>query len=342
MAIIRTEGLTRRFGEIVAVRDLDLELAGGGVVGLVGPNGSGKSTLIRLLLGLIRPSGGRAEVFGVPISRPGGYADRIGALIESPAFIPTLSAGANLRSLARLRGIDNGHVDGALATVGLLDRSREPVRRFSLGMKQRLGIAAALLPDPDLLVLDEPTNGLDPAGIVEIRTLLRQLGDQGRAVIVSSHLLSEIEAACDTLTVIRHGELLFSGPLDGLVSHAGESIAATPEHREDAERLTSVLAAKGWPAVLDGDGVRVEAPVSEAAAVNRAAAEAGIFLSSLQPHGASLEEAFLRLTGSGSGDAERPASDVAGERPAGRLMLRRRHAARRTPVGEQTTTEVTS
>ncbi len=303
MSIIRTERLTRRFGDITAVRDLDLEIADGGVVGLVGPNGSGKSTLIRLLLGLIRPSSGSAEVFGLPITRPGRYASRIGALIESPAFSPTLSARANLRSLARLRGIDNGRVDDVLTTVGLLDRSREPVRRFSLGMKQRLGIAAALLPDPDLLVLDEPTNGLDPAGIVEIRGLLRDLGDQGRTVIVSSHVLSEIEAACDDLAVIRFGELLFSGPLDDLVARAGECITAIPEHPEDGGRLSTVLAAKGWPATLDGTTVRVAAPVSGAAAVNRTAAEAGIVLCALQPHGASLEEAFLKLTGRDSGDA---------------------------------------
>ena len=185
MSVISTERLTRRFGDVVAVRDLDLEISGGGVVGLVGPNGSGKSTLIRLLLGLIKPTSGTATVFGAPISHPLAYAARVGALIEGPAFVPTLSARTNLRSLARLRGIANGRVEEVLETVGLLDRSKEPAKRFSLGMKQRLGIAAALLPDPELLVLDEPTNGLDPAGIVEIRTLLRRLGDEGRTVVSS-------------------------------------------------------------------------------------------------------------------------------------------------------------
>ena len=142
--------------------------------------------------------------------------------------MPSLSARTNLRSLARLRGISNARVDEVLDIVGLLDRSNEPAKRFSLGMKQRLGIAAALLPDPELLVLDEPTNGLDPAGIVEIRELLRGLGDEGRTVVVSSHLLSEIEAACDTLAVIRYGELLFSGPLSDLVAQAGECIETVP------------------------------------------------------------------------------------------------------------------
>lgn len=297
MLVISTERLTRRFGDIVALRDLDLEISDGGVVGLVGPNGSGKSTLIRLLLGLIRPTSGTATVFGAPISHPQSYAARVGALVEGPAFVPTLSARTNLRSLARLRGIPNGRVEEVLEAVGLLDRSKEPAKRFSLGMKQRLGIAAALLPDPELLVLDEPTNGLDPAGIVEIRTLLRRLGDEGRTVVVSSHLLSEIEAACDTLAVIRYGDLLFCGPMSELVSRAGGRIEAQPEHTADVARLADLLASRGWTvSVREGD-VLVDAPASQAADVNRAAAEAGMTLCALRPRNASLEDVFLRMTG---------------------------------------------
>ena len=306
MSVIHTDKLTRRFGDIVAVRDLDLEIGAGGVVGLVGPNGSGKSTIIRVLLGLLKPSEGTATVFDSPISRPHAYAARIGALIESPAFIPSLSARTNLRSLARLRGISNARVDEVLETVGLRDRATEPSKRFSLGMKQRLGIAAALLPDPELLVLDEPTNGLDPAGIVEIRDLLRKLGDEGRTIVVSSHLLSEIEAACDTLVMIRNGELLFSGPLSDLVAEAGECIGATPEHPEDVDRLASALTSMGWPTSVRGGDVLVSGLASRAAEVNRAAAEAGITLSALRPHEASLEEVFLRMTGEQSGDNGRP------------------------------------
>ena len=296
----------------MAVRELDLEVAGGGVLGLVGPNGSGKSTLIRLLLGLIRPTSGSARVFDAPISRPRAYAARVGALIESPAFVPSISAQANLRSLARLRGIGDRRVDEVLEAVGLLERSREPAKRFSLGMKQRLGIAAALLPDPELLVLDEPTNGLDPAGMVEIRALLRRLGDEGRTVVVSSHLLSEIEAACDTLAVIGHGELLYSGPLADLVARAGECIEAAPELPGDLGRLTELLNARGWQATMREQDVHVSAAASQAAAVNRAAAEAGITLRALRPREASLEEVFLCMTGGDSGDNGRPA-DTANE-----------------------------
>jgi ABC-2 type transport system ATP-binding protein len=302
LSVISTRKLTRRFGQIVAVRDLDLEIPPGGVVGLVGPNGSGKSTLIRLLLGLIRPSGGEAFVFGHSIAEPSSFSARVGALIESPAFIPSLSARANLRSLARLRGVPDHRVDEVLDVVGLLGRAKDPARQFSLGMKQRLGIAAALLPDPELLVLDEPTNGLDPAGIVEIRGLLRRLGDEGRTVVVSSHLLSEIEAACDSLAVIRYGELLYSGPLADLVAQAGEAIEVVPEHPADVARLSRLLADEGWTAVVRDGDIHISARASLAPDVNRLAAAAGITLRELRPHEASLEEIFLRLTGAVSGD----------------------------------------
>lgn len=305
MSLIRTQKLTRRFGQIVAIDALDLELGAGGVIGLVGPNGSGKSTLIRLLLGLIRPSGGSATVMDLPISHPRAYASRVGALIESPAFVPSLSARANLRSLARLRGIPNARVEVALDLVGLRERAGDPARQFSLGMKQRLGIAAALLPDPELLVLDEPTNGLDPAGIVEVRDLLRSLGDDGRTVIVSSHLLSEIEAACDTLVVVRYGELLFSGPLGELVGRAGECIEAVPERLEDLEKLDRALVGTGWETRVSAAQVCVIAPAARAADVNRAAARAGITLSALRPREASLEEVFLRMTGETPGEVDR-------------------------------------
>ncbi|HWS34738.1 MAG TPA: ATP-binding cassette domain-containing protein, partial [Actinoplanes sp.] len=241
MTIVTTAGLTRRFGKLTAVKPLTLELPAGKVIGLVGPNGSGKSTLIRMLLGLIRPSAGDAAVLGEPIGSPQRYLGRVGALVENPAFVPGLSARANLMSLARLRGLPNARVDAVLQTVGLTGRDREPVKRYSLGMKQRLGIAAALLPDPALLILDEPTNGLDPSGIVEIRSLLAQLGTAGRTVVVSSHLLSEIEAICEHLVVIRFGELLYSGPITGLLNSDSQHVDLRAEHDADTDSLVQAL-----------------------------------------------------------------------------------------------------
>jgi ABC-2 type transport system ATP-binding protein len=302
MPVVTTTRLTRRFGPVTAVDRLTIEIARGGVVGLVGPNGSGKSTLIRMLLGLVRPTDGEATVFDAPISDPARYASRVGALIESPAFVPGLSARANLVSLARLRGLPLGRVDAVLDQVGLAGRDREPVKRFSLGMKQRLGIAAALLSDPQLLILDEPTNGLDPAGIVEIRGLLRDLGREGRTVFVSSHQLSEIEAVCDHLIVIRFGVLVFSGSMAEMMSRTREHIDIAAEHAVDHGRLRDALVAAGWSVTTLDDGLRVAAGADRAADLNRAAAAAGVTLSRLTFAQDSLEEIFLEMTGRVDGE----------------------------------------
>lgn len=302
MASITTRQLSRRFGNVTAVDNFTVDLPEGGVIGLVGPNGSGKSTLIRMLLGLIRPTGGTAAVLGADIGHPVRYAGNVGALIESPAFVPALSAQRNLTSLARLRGLPLTRVEEVLAVVGLSGRDREPVKSFSLGMKQRLGIAAALLPDPELLILDEPTNGLDPAGIVEIRALLQRLGSEGRTVIVSSHLLAEIEAACDYVVVIRFGELMFAGPMGELLARTRAHIDITAEHDRDHERLRAHLAAVGWSVEgLEGQ-LRVSAPQSAGADINRAAAGIGITLASLTFAQDSLEDIFLAMTGSTDGE----------------------------------------
>ena len=305
MAVVTTRDLTRRFGAICAVNDLSLELPVGGVIGLLGPNGSGKSTLIRMLLGLVRPSQGDAEVLGSSIRHPGEYVGRVGALIEGPAFIASLSARANLLSLARLRGLPASRVDEVIETVGLSGRDREPVRRFSLGMKQRLGIAAALLPDPELLILDEPTNGLDPAGIVEIRSLLVRLGESGRTVIVSSHLMAEIEAACDWIVIIRFGELVFSGPIGELMARTVTHLDICAEHEYDDVALAEALRRAGWSVSQTDDGLRVSAERSSAADLNRAAAEAGVTLSRLEVVQDSLEEIFLEMTGQTDGELAR-------------------------------------
>jgi ABC-2 type transport system ATP-binding protein len=302
MSVVSTTDLTRRFGSITALDGLAVELPAAGVIGLVGPNGSGKSTLIRILLGLIRPTSGNASVLGSAISSPAHYASRVGVLVESPAFIPGLSARANLVSLARLRRLPLARVDAVLAQVGLVGRDREPVKRFSLGMKQRLGIAAALLSDPELLILDEPTNGLDPAGIVEIRELLRDLGREGRTVIVSSHQLSEIEAVCDHLVVIRFGELVFSGPMAEMMKRTREHIDIAAEHAADMERLEAALAAEGWAVTAVDDVLRVAAAADRAADLNRAAAAAGVTLSRLVFAQDNLEEIFLEMTGRVDGE----------------------------------------
>ena len=302
MSIVSTTELTRRFGPVTALDHLTVALPAAGVIGLVGPNGSGKSTLIRILLGLIRPTGGGASVLGSPVTSPAAYASRVGVLVESPAFLPGLSARTNLVSLARLRRLPLDRVDAVLAQVGLVGRDREPVRRFSLGMKQRLGIAAALLSDPDLLILDEPTNGLDPAGIVEIRELLRYLGRNGRTVIVSSHQLAEIEAVCDHLIVIRFGQLIFSGPMAEVMKRTREHIDIASEHPADSGRLEAALVAGGWSVTAVDGGLRVSAAANRAADLNRAATAVGVTLSRLAVAQDNLEEIFLEMTGRVDGE----------------------------------------
>ena len=213
-----TRGLTKRFGKRLAVDGLDLLIPAGSITGFVGQNGAGKTTTIRMLLGLIRPSAGTGTVLGHPLGHAREYP-RVGrALIEGPTFYPTLSGRENLLVLARLGGIVNRRVDEVLERVGLGPRALDPFRTYSLGMRQRLGIGAVLLPKPELLVLDEPTNGLDPHGIAEIRAMLRSFADEGMTVFVSSHLLAEIQQICEHLVVIDAGRLLFQGGVAELLA----------------------------------------------------------------------------------------------------------------------------
>jgi len=302
MSAIITRGLTKRFGDLVAVDRLDLDVPEGGVVGFVGPNGSGKSTTIRMLLGLISPTQGTGEVLGESIAHPEKYAHRVGALIESPSFVPSLSAGANLRSLAALRGLSARRVAEVIDIVGLTGRERDLVKTYSLGMKQRLAIAAALLPDPELLILDEPTNGLDPAGIVEVRNLLQDLASQGRTLLVSSHLLSEIQAACSQVVIIRFGEMLFSGPIAELMAATAAHVDVAPEHEADMPRLLELYGARGWDVGAGPNGLAIKTPAADAPELNRAAAQAGITLRQLSAREETLEDVFLRMTGETDGD----------------------------------------
>jgi len=249
-----------------------------------------------MLLGLIRPTDGTAEVLGHSISNPRRYLSKIGALIESPAFQSGLSGEANLRVLATLGGHPRKRIDMVLETVGLSSRSRDRVRDYSLGMKQRLGIAAALLPDPELLVLDEPTNGLDPAGIVEIRTLLTRIGTEGKTVFVSSHLLSEVQAEADRLIMITEGRLVYAGDLRDLLEQASECLIARPELSKDLDSLSTLIKGKGYEVNLDGDTVLASAPLAWAPELNRMASASNITLRELGPKVESLEDVFLRLT----------------------------------------------
>ncbi len=293
---VSVEGLTKDFGSFRAVDDLTFDLPQGDVIGFVGPNGAGKSTTIRMLLGLIRPTSGSGRVFGDPISNPPAYMDRVGALVESPTLYPQLSGYRNLLVLALLSGLSETRVDEVLDIVGLTDRAQDRYSDYSLGMKQRLGIAAALLQDPDLLILDEPTNGLDPAGTVEMRNLLRGLGAAGTTVMVSSHLLSEIQAACDRLVVIQNGRLVFTGTIDELLGSRQDRIVAVPEYPSDLPAVLTIAAGAGREAAEIDGAARILAPIEWAADLNRLATAAGVTLRELRPDAVDLEEAFLEMT----------------------------------------------
>ena len=293
---VRTTGLTKRYGSRAVVDAIDLELPRGVVSGFVGPNGAGKTTTLRMLLGLIRPSAGTGEVLGHAITDPASYLRRVGAMIEAPAFYPTISGRRNLEILATLGRHDRRKVDTLLDQVGLGDRGGDPFKSYSLGMKQRLGIAAALLPDPELLVLDEPTNGLDPAGIREVRALLRELADDGLTVVVSSHLLGEIQTICDHLVVIDRGRLRYQGAIDGLISAQSAEVVAVPEHGTDLQRLADLCIEAGHPAsIVDGE-VHAAAPPDWAPELNRLAMGRDITLAGLAINRGTLEDAFFAIT----------------------------------------------
>ena len=305
---VLTSALSKRYGQRLAVDRIDIELPAGVVCGFVGPNGAGKTTTIQMLLGLVRPTSGTAWVLGQPTSDPASYLPRVGALVESPAFYPTLTGRRNLEVLTRLGRLNSGRVEEVLRLVELIDRADDLVRAYSLGMKQRLGVAAALLPEPELVILDEPANGLDPAGIREIRRLLRSLADRGVTVFVSSHLLAEIEAICDHVVMIHQGRIVFQGSMENLLAAQHSDLIAVPEHGHDLDRLAALAAREGKMARVDGEAVRVQAPGDWAAEFNRQAMAAGITLRGLQSTRASLEEAFFAVTEHDGAEREEDAS----------------------------------
>jgi ABC-2 type transport system ATP-binding protein len=296
-----TEGLTKRYGGRVAVDSLNLEVPAGVVAGFIGPNGAGKTTTMAMLLGLVAPTAGSATVLGSSLDDPAAYLGRVGALIETPAFWPGLTGIENLRILATLGGHDPSGIPGLLELVGLDGRGGDRFGQYSLGMKQRLGVAAALLGDPELLVLDEPTNGLDPAGINEIRQFILELADGERTVLVSSHILSELEHIADWLIVINDGSLLYQGPAETFLGRVPTVIALAPEQDGDLDRLAELIRAEGHDFRSEDDQLAV--PVDEtdaravAAALNKTALAHGIVLAELHVRRPSLESQYLAAVG---------------------------------------------
>jgi ABC-type multidrug transport system ATPase subunit len=291
--VIETRGLGKRYGNrIVAVDKLELRVRRGEVYGFLGPNGAGKTTTLRMLLGLVRPTSGSAVVLGAPPGSAQSLAG-IGALIETPTFYPFLSGRDNLRVVARYAGTPAARIDPVLAEVDLAARAGDRFGTYSLGMKQRLGIAAALLKDPELLILDEPTNGMDPAGMAEMRTFIRDLGRGRRTVLLSSHLMTEVEHVCDRVGVINRGTLVGEGTVDEL--RGRESLWVEAEPLESAQRLVAALRGVEKVARVDG-GLRIAADPAAAPTINRALVEAGIAVGELRRERASLENVFLELT----------------------------------------------
>lgn len=302
MAVIEVEGLHKEYRRVRrppvrAVNGLDLSVAEGGVFGFLGPNGSGKTTTIRCLLGLIRPNAGICRVLGADVQHqlPTVIA-KVGSLVETPGLFPGLTARQNLALLGRLDGIGATKVSETLARVGLTERADDTIGGFSLGMRQRLGLAAALLKDPALLLLDEPANGLDPAGIKEVRDLLLSLGREGRTVFVSSHLLSEVQLTCDNVAIMSHGRCVASGSVQSVLSGAhslGLLVRLAPA---ELPAGVDALRRAGLNSSVQGDLIRVEVDSRYAATVTKALADRGLYLTELRAEEADLESVFLQLT----------------------------------------------
>ena len=303
--VIQTSGLTKRFGKNVAVDNLSMEVRRGRVYGLLGPNGSGKTTTMGMLLGLLRPTAGNFSLFG---SRTGHEESlrRIGAVIETPAFYPYLSGRGNLAYFQLISGRGApSELDELLASVGLGGRGDDRFRTYSLGMKQRLGIAYALLGDPDLVFLDEPTNGLDPEGMIEVRELIRSLGDGNRTVLLSSHLLHEVEQVCNSVTILGKGRLIAQGEVAELVRSRGREQVRL--RTTDDGKAHAILEALEWVedvAVAAGGALLVAAPVTRSGELTAALSRAGVYVTEMAPVQTTLEEYFLEVTGNQEGGAE--------------------------------------
>ena len=300
--VVVTDRLTKRYGSRTAVDQLDMEVPAGVVAGFIGANGAGKTTTLRMLLGLVRPSSGTATVLGHPLSDPSAYLSKVGALIESPAFYPGLSGERNLRVQTTLAGLPSSRIQAVLDVVGLADRGGDAYKSYSLGMKQRLGIASALLGEPELLVLDEPTNGLDPTGIREMRELLRRVADGGLTVLVSSHQLVELQQVCDHLVMVDQGRRVFQGPTSELLATGTDRVAVASEHVRDLDRLLQIVVARVPSATRQGRQVHVpldgvEDVTGFLADLNRSAMGEAITLVEMSVGAATLEDRYASLVG---------------------------------------------
>jgi ABC-2 type transport system ATP-binding protein len=300
MGVIEVEGLRKEYrrlrgGRTMAVAGLDLEVPEGGVFGFLGPNGAGKTTTIRCLLGLVRPDTGHLRLLGTEVSKGLAHViGKVGSIVEQPALFPRFSGRRNLEILGRIQGRDDRAIDSVLERVGLQERAKDNVRTYSLGMKQRLGIAAALLKDPSVLILDEPANGLDPAGIVEVRELIRSLGAEGRTVFVSSHILSEVQQTADRVAILARGRLIKAGPVHEVLA-AGRAQGMLVRVSDPAAGKRALDAAE-LPATIDGGSLRVDVQPDQGERVTRALVAADLYPSELRPDEVDLETVFLELT----------------------------------------------
>ena len=295
-AVILTEGLTKRFGARTAVQDLSLRVLPGEIFGFLGPNGAGKTTTIAMLLGLVRPTAGRAVVMGCDVQRQPVEALRgVGAMVEAPAFYPYLSGRDNLRVLARAGGQDQARVDRALVLVELADRAGDTFKSYSQGMRQRLGIAAALLHDPQLVILDEPTNGLDPAGQHEIRELIRSLVQSGRTIFLSSHLLHEVEQLCERVAILKAGRVIVEGAVAELLRRGRGVLVRVGG---DPSVAIALLRETAWIDGVEprGDMLLVDAPIERAAEINALLAQRAVAVAEIRAYEQRLEDFFLEVT----------------------------------------------
>jgi ABC-type multidrug transport system ATPase subunit len=317
--LVETRRLTKRYGaQITAVQDLDLTVQRGEVYGFLGPNGAGKTTTLRMLLGLVKPTSGAARVMGEKPGAPAGLT-QVGALVESPEFYPYLSGRDNLRMIAYYAGVSRPRIAEALELVELSGRAHDKFKKYSSGMKQRLGVAATLLKDPELLILDEPTNGLDPKGMTDMRAIIRRLREEGKTVLLSSHLLGEVEQICDRVGVINEGRLVREGSVEEFRRQGALVVRVVPV--DEAVRVVRRFPEVEEVQTASGGMLRLAVNPTRAAEINAALVNAGLRVSELRAAEQSLEEVFLQLT-AGTDEETNTGSITEADAPTGDDFVR--------------------